>query len=137
MYCLSCYENNRTTPGYVGTIQEFDNKDTHAQYAKYRNGIVKCSGNKMTACSVKSVLPNHYDYADQVEGPEDQPTSCIYDLSVGVEGDNIALMNSALTGEAVRFHRLWPGTGKWVFCGYYFVHSMPNSGRPVVRLTRI
>lgn len=147
MHCPNCYEKNDTPPGYVGTIQEFDNMDTHARYAKYRNGIVKCDANKMTACSVKSVLPNNYDYADKVEGPEVQPTSCLYDLSGpkalkelrsrGVHGDNVSLLNSAYMGETVRFHRLWPATGKWVFCGYYFVHLLTPSNKAVVRLTKM
>ena len=135
MYCKACHDANTAIPGMVRTLHDFDRTDTHAKLAQNFNGIVKCHPQKTTACSVKSVLPNKYMYSDSIEGPEDQPTSCVYDLSVASNSDNEMLKNCAHRGEIVRFHRLWPTTNKWVFCGYYSVAIIP--GLNAVRLTLV
>lgn len=132
MICSACYANNRSPVGIPCTLRDFDTTDTHARLAAQHNGIVKCHPHKATACSVKSVLPNRHAYADATEGPEEQPTSCVYHLSHRGGADNASLLANADTGELVRFHRLWPHQNRWVFCGYYTVSHMP--GRRAVRL---
>lgn len=133
MICGACFNANSAQPGRVRRIRDFDDTDTHARLAgKTLNGIVKCSLDKATACSLKSVTPNRYGYTDHIEGPEEQPWAVVYNFSVNPTNNNM-LLASAHTGELVRFHRLWPAQRKWVFCGYYSVHLLPQQGSVLLR----
>lgn len=130
--CGTCFRANEATlPGQY-SMADFDARDTHAKLATHRNGIVKCSPQKATACSVKVVMPNPR-YTDSIVGDPLQPSSCVYQLPHKAPKDKAALLACVDTQEPVRLHLLFPHTQVWIFCGYYTVHT-PNERSVVLKL---